>query len=300
VLRQVNAFYTLDSSQPALRQYSDEALNDQICRSLDCSTGTVAWGVERAKRWAGEKVEALGDRISSSPAADAVRVVQAKAADVDKGAREIAAYTVGQGLGTTTGAMGGARSLPPDAAADIHRNGQTANKVLGDLAVDAGEEGLKNVALGAVVKGTGVALEARALAKEEKAAARALANEAGAAEKNLYNIAPHGKQPSPRSPLASHHGIQRRDLEANVPGYDAEKDPTILLDRAKHSQLTGEQATARAAGRAGAGNPYPGDYGAKRAAAIEQMRRAGVPEEEIGQWVLEHDGYMFGIDRPGQ
>jgi hypothetical protein len=27
------------------------------------------------------------------------------------------------------------------------------------------------------------------------------------------------------------------------------------------------------------------------------MRRNGVPEEKIGQWVLEHDGYMFEIGK---
>ena len=53
----------------------------------------------------------------------------------------------------------------------------------------------------------------------------------------------------------------------------------------------------RAAISRATGNPYAGDYGDWRARAIDQMRRNGVPEEKIGEWVLEHDGYMFEIGK---
>jgi RHS repeat-associated protein len=115
-----------------------------------------------------------------------------------------------------------------------------------------------------------------------------------------YSIAPHGQQTRPSKPFASHHGIQQKDLQTNVPGYDPLADPTIMLNDAPgktHRKITGEQATQRAKMRRETGSSYGDDYGSKRAAAIEQMRRNGVPEEKIGQWLLEHDGYMFGIDR---
>jgi len=115
-----------------------------------------------------------------------------------------------------------------------------------------------------------------------------------------YRIAPHGLQLRPSRPFASHHGVQRRYLEANIPGYDAEADPTIMLnDEAggPHRAITGEQATERALLRRTTGNPYGGDYGEWRARAIEQMRRNGVPEGKIGQWVLEHDAYLFDLSR---
>jgi RHS repeat-associated protein len=47
----------------------------------------------------------------------------------------------------------------------------------------------------------------------------------------LYNIAPHGKQPTPRNPYQSHHIIQ--DEWAKAQGFDfySSKDaPSILLD----------------------------------------------------------------------
>jgi HNH/Endo VII superfamily toxin with a SHH signature len=115
-----------------------------------------------------------------------------------------------------------------------------------------------------------------------------------------FNIAPHGQQPRPSRPFASHHGIQQKDLQTNVPGYDPAADPTIMLDDTPggaHRTITGEQATQRAQVRRQTGSSYGTDYGSKRAAAIEQMRRNGVPEAKIGQWLLEHEGYMFEIDR---
>jgi hypothetical protein len=126
----------------------------------------------------------------------------------------------------------------------------------------------------------------------------AATTQADAATSIEYNIAPHGRQPRPSSPYASHHGVQRKYLEKNVPGYDAEADPTIMLrdqPGGPHRRITGEQATERAAVRRETGNPYSGDYGQWRARAIEQMRRNGVPEEKIGQWVLEHDAYLFTL-----
>jgi RHS repeat-associated protein len=115
-----------------------------------------------------------------------------------------------------------------------------------------------------------------------------------------YNIAPHGKQPSPRRGLASHHGVQQEYLKRNVPGYDPKRDPTLLLDDAPggtHKGVTAEQATRRARVQKDLGNKYGADYGTERAAAIEQLRRAGVAEEKIGQWVLEHDAYLFELGK---
>ncbi len=138
--------------------------------------------------------------------------------------------------------------------------------------------------------------EERALAAEERAVAaqeRALATQERSIE---YNIAPHGEQPSPRRGTASHHGVQQEYLKRNVPGYDPKQDPTILLQDAPggpHKKITGEQAARRPQMERELGNKYGADYGAERAAAIEQMRRAGVPENKIGQWVLEHDAYLF-------
>jgi hypothetical protein len=116
-----------------------------------------------------------------------------------------------------------------------------------------------------------------------------------------YNVARHGSQPAGRSPYASHHGVQKEYLKRNVPGYDANKDPTILLDNAKggpHRTITGEQSTFRAQQNASTGSPYGGDYGQWRAEAIAQMRRNGVPEAKIAEWVLEHDGALFEIGIP--
>jgi hypothetical protein len=115
-----------------------------------------------------------------------------------------------------------------------------------------------------------------------------------------FNIAPHRQQPKSRQPYASHHGIQKKYLADYVPSYDPEAAPTMLLKQGKgasHSRITGDQTRERAEIRRATGNPYAGDYGEWRARAIEQMRRNGVPEEKIGQWVLEHDGYMFEIGR---
>jgi RHS repeat-associated protein len=114
-----------------------------------------------------------------------------------------------------------------------------------------------------------------------------------------YNIAPHGEQPRPSRPYASHHGVQRKYLEENVPGYSPNEDPTIMLNDqpgGPHRRISGIQARERAAIRRETGDPYSGDYGQWRARAIDQMRRNGVPEEKIGQWLLEHDGYLFGLD----
>jgi len=192
------------------------------------------------------------------------------------------------------------------AARDV---GKEFENVTADVARETGEqtfEGTKTyVETEFGVRGVGMAvgglkMGGKALGREIsalKAEERALATEQRSLE---YNIAPHGKQPTPRSGYASHHGVQQQYLKENVPGYDPNKDPTILLKdplRGAHKQVTGEQATRRAQVRRDIGSKYGADYGTERAAAIEQLRKAGVPEEKIGQWVLEHDAYLFELSK---
>ena len=65
--------------------------------------------------------------------------------------------------------------------------------------------------------------------------------------KKCGNIAPHGKQPSPRPPgQQSHHIVQNHWAKANnIPGYNENKAPSILLDSKKHSVITARQNTRR-------------------------------------------------------
>ena len=124
-----------------------------------------------------------------------------------------------------------------------------------------------------------------------------------AAKSIEYNVAPHGQQPRPSSPFASHHGVEKGYLKRNVAGYSERADPTIMLrDTAggPHRRITGRQASERAQYRRSTGSRHGGDYGQRRAQAIEQMQAQGVPEPRITEWLLQHEGYMFEIGVPWQ
>jgi HNH/Endo VII superfamily toxin with a SHH signature len=275
----------------ALNDYAHRNDPHVVTEKRNLASGFTGWLSEKWTDYQ-EKAERLKKRIGSA-ASGAWRGLfgtrerneskeQAIAAlEGDPIAQRIAARDVGKEFENVT--------------ADVAREGAEQSFEAGKTYVET-ELGIKGVGMAAgTLKMGGKALgrELGALKAEERALA--------AEERSLeYNIAPHGRQPSPRSGYASHHGVQQQYLKENVPGYDPNKDPTILLRDAPggaHKQVTGEQAARRAQVRRDLGSKYGADYGAERAAAIEQMRRTGVPEEKIGQWVLEHDAYLFELGK---
>ncbi|MCU0329276.1 MAG: hypothetical protein MUE53_09820 [Chitinophagales bacterium] len=106
-------------------------------------------------------------------------------------------------------------------------------------------------------------------------------------DKLEHNIAPHGSQPSPRSPYQSHHIIQDEWAKNNFKddGYSSSKAPAILLDATpgsnKHSITTNRQNARR-------DNRVAENKG-KWSTTIEEefensesdLRAAGVPEDKI-------------------
>jgi uncharacterized protein RhaS with RHS repeats len=59
-------------------------------------------------------------------------------------------------------------------------------------------------------------------------------------------LAKHGDQPSPRpNSTQSHHQVQDAWAQANVPGYNRNEAPSILLGRQDHSAITSAQNARR-------------------------------------------------------
>jgi hypothetical protein len=104
------------------------------------------------------------------------------------------------------------------------------------------------------------------------------------------NIRPYGEQPSPRpSGMQAHHPERQADLSRNIANYSPREDPTLLVSRAPHQQISAMQSTQ-------ATQPgYASQLGSP--AAIEQaaqnMSSVGVPPGTAGQAALEHASYLF-------
>jgi RHS repeat-associated protein len=105
------------------------------------------------------------------------------------------------------------------------------------------------------------------------------------------NIRPYGQQPRPRPPgMDAHHPERKADLRA-IANYDLDADPTLLVSRGPHRQISTMQATQ-------ATQPgYMSQLGS--AASIEQaaqnMSSVGVNPATAGQAALEHASYLFSI-----
>jgi hypothetical protein len=94
-----------------------------------------------------------------------------------------------------------------------------------------------------------------------------------------FNIAPHGEQPTPRSPLESHHIIQDAWARNNMIGYNTRRAPSILLDDATHDVINDLQNARRdlrvLSGERKWGSTLRDEF--EHAAA--DLRASGVPEK---------------------
>jgi RHS repeat-associated protein len=140
-------------------RYTDEQLVSGICTNLDaaCDESGAEWLWERGQRKFGPGLQAFADRVSQSPAADAVRAVRSKAGEIDESLRDTATGSYRQALGPTAGVI--ANRLPADAAPQVLAQTQAMSRKLGDATVDTAEElgrtAVETYAMGAVIKGVG-------------------------------------------------------------------------------------------------------------------------------------------------
>jgi hypothetical protein len=110
------------------------------------------------------------------------------------------------------------------------------------------------------------------------------------AQSTRHNIAAHGRQPRPRGGYESHHSESKTNLQRNVPNYDPNKDPTILLEKQTHRGVVNPMQRQHMA-RPGSQKQLGTIRGLEP--SIAELRAAGVPEEKIGQLLMEHTGYQF-------
>jgi filamentous hemagglutinin len=181
--RLIDAFWASSAAQSALKNLRDDQIVAVVCGAVPCEEGDLAYAWERTKRWASEHGEPVLQQIASSPAAEAIRAVQAKAAKIDEDLRDTATGAYRQALAPTVNAVASSNTRPVDAAPQVLAQAERMSRNLGDATVDAAEEAAKNYAIGAVLKGGGAALEARAARREAKAVAAEARAAAGAEAK---------------------------------------------------------------------------------------------------------------------
>jgi uncharacterized protein RhaS with RHS repeats len=102
----------------------------------------------------------------------------------------------------------------------------------------------------------------------------------------LYNIAPHGEQPTPRSPYQSHHIVQ--DEWAKAQGFDtysSKEAPSILLDATpgsnQHAIITARQNARRDARVAAGKGKWSTSLKEELKYAKADLLAAGVPQKDV-------------------
>ncbi|MGJ7033327.1 DUF6531 domain-containing protein [Niabella hirudinis] len=115
-----------------------------------------------------------------------------------------------------------------------------------------------------------------------------------------HNIAPHGQQPSPRSPYQSHHIVQ--DEWAKTQGYSdysSKKAPSILLDATpgsnQHAIITARQNARRDARIAAGKGKWSTSLKTELRNARADLTAAGVPKAEINKAMKAAREYFKGL-----
>lgn len=98
---------------------------------------------------------------------------------------------------------------------------------------------------------------------------------------NVFNIAAHGKQPSPRSPYQSHHIIQNEWAASNYITYSRSAAPAILLDQSTHSIITTRQNQRRDDRVAQGKDKWDSTLAQEKTYTRADLRAAGVPINKI-------------------
>jgi RHS repeat-associated protein len=96
-----------------------------------------------------------------------------------------------------------------------------------------------------------------------------------------YTVKPYGEQESPRNPTGyeAHHIIQDKWAKANVPGYDRNDGPSIMLPKSDHDVTKGEQTRRRCARVSAGGGAFSSSLREEFDNAAGDMDKAGVPED---------------------
>ena len=106
------------------------------------------------------------------------------------------------------------------------------------------------------------------------------------------NRAPGYTNTAADSRIQSHHPIQQEWAKRNVPGYNPDKAPAILLPSSSgmsHAQISSAQRTFRRA------NGYGTSVKQEFNEAVRQMRSAGVPEAAIRKTMRQNYKYFDSL-----
>ena len=115
----------------------------------------------------------------------------------------------------------------------------------------------------------------------------------------LYNIAPHGEQPTPRSPYQSHHIVQDEWAKAQeFDLYSSKKAPSILLDATpgsnQHAIITARQNARRDARIAAGQGKWSTSLKQELKYAKADLLAAGVPKKDVKKAMKEAKKYYKG------
>lgn len=115
-----------------------------------------------------------------------------------------------------------------------------------------------------------------------------------------YNIAPHGQQPSPRSPYQSHHIVQDEWAKGqSYTDYSSRQAPSILLDATpgsnQHAIITTRQNARRDARIAAGKGKWSTSISQELKYARADLKAAGVPRTEINKAMKAAREYFKGL-----
>jgi RHS repeat-associated protein len=97
---------------------------------------------------------------------------------------------------------------------------------------------------------------------------------------NAYDLAPHNRQPSPRtSGLESHHIVQGAWAKSNVSGYNYNAAPTMLLPAAEHDAVSKAQGGRRSACAATGQGKWSGTAREEVEGVATDYDKAGIAEK---------------------
>ena len=98
--------------------------------------------------------------------------------------------------------------------------------------------------------------------------------------------------------MESHHGVMSAWMKANVPGYDSDKAPSILMPKEAHEMTKTGYLIWRSEMRAQTGGTFDWknvSEGQARDLADRLMSGADVPNAISGQYWDAFNGYLAGL-----
>jgi hypothetical protein len=122
-----------------------------------------------------------------------------------------------------------------------------------------------------------------------------------AAADSEHLVGPHGDMPSPRPGMESHHGVNSVWGRANIPGYDANEAPAVLLRQADHRATFGVFNRFRAEMASQQGVSVRNidwtavSQGQAWRLAEDQFSAAKVPGPVVDQYFGQWNSYLGGV-----